>query len=123
MKFFKTWIDWWLFIPLSLVIAIGSYWFVPFLLDLVGMPAQDMQYTGTAWIYGLFQSWVIFLSGTGVTFFCTRFYYAKIHKYHESDMFDYDFANQPASFKVRVSLLIPAVLFIGYCLICLAAFK
>lgn len=121
--FFKTWVDWWLFIPLSLALAIGSYWLVPFVLSIVGIPKQDMQYTGTAWAYAISQSWAIFIGGTGIVFFAYRWYYSKIHKYHESDQFDTDFEAQTPTFKIAASLVIPATLFIGYCLICLAAFK
>lgn len=122
MKFFKTWIDWWLFIPLSLVIAIGSYWFVPYLLKSVGMPTSEMNYTGTAWVYSLFQSASIFMFGIGITFLCYRWFFPKLHKYLESEIFDAEFEAQAAN-KITVALLIPAVLFIGYCMICLAAFK
>lgn len=119
MKFFKTWIDWWLFIPLSLIIAVGSYWFIPFVLTSLGMPEQDMQYMGTAWIYGLSKAACIFMFGIGVTFLSYRFFFAELHKHLESD---WDTFLDDRYLKIKISLLIPAVLFIGWCLICLAAF-
>lgn len=121
IKFFRTWIDWWLFIPLSLAIAIGSYWAVPFVLSSLGMPEQDMQYTGTAWVYGLSKAACMFMFGIGVVSLSYRFYFPKIHRYLESDYFDI-YAKDNPSLKFKTSLLIPAVLFIGWCLICLAAF-
>lgn len=122
-NFFRTWVDFWFFIPLSLALAVGSYWFVPFILGLFGMPEGEMQYTGTAWIYDWFKSVLIFFSGTGFIYLAYRWYYAKISSYHESQDFDAAFNDLPPSFKVTTSLLIPAVLFFGYCLICLAVFK
>lgn len=132
MKFFRTWIDWWLFVPLSLILAIGSYWFVPYLIGEYGLmhiitgrfiPETNMQYTGTAWFYDWFKSLLIFFTGTGAAFLAYRWYYSKIHKYHESELFDIEFISQPSKFRIITSLAIPAILFIGYCIICLAAFK
>lgn len=123
MKIFKTWIDWWLFVPISLFLAVGSYWFVPYILRYFGMPETEMQYTGSAWIYDWLKSILVFYSGTGFVFLAYRFYYSLIHKYHESQEYDNDFKYQTQKFKVTTSLLIPALLFIGYCLICIAVFK
>lgn len=118
----KRWLEWWFLIPFYLGLAIGSYWFVPFILKSLGMPEQDMSYTGTAWIYDWVKSWLIFFGGIGITFLGYKLFYALIHKYHESQEFDNDFNDRPKGYKVTVSFLIPAFMLLCYCLCVIAVF-
>lgn len=130
-KFFRTWIDWWLFIPVCIVLSIGCYWFVPWLLGEHGLlhiltgrfiPEHDMQYTGTAWIYDTFKAVLIFFLGSGVVFAAYRFYIASLHKYFESELWDAQINTMP-EFKAKLTIAIPALLFFYWCLICIAVFK
>lgn len=121
-SFFRTWIDWWLFIPLSFFLAISSYWFVPEILTRLGIAEQDMTYTGTAWVYSLFHVLLVFMLGLGACFVVYRFFFPQWHEYLESTLFYNDSENIAPSKKVIISLMIPAVLFIGFCILCTAIF-
>lgn len=119
---FKTWVDWWIFIPVSLTLAIASYWFIPAGLKLLRVPTQDMAYTGTAWLYMLFQIICVFMLGLGCSFVVYRFFFRSYHKYMESLEFEADTANLPKPVRVILVIAIPVILFIGFCVICVAVF-
>lgn len=114
-KWFKTWIDWWLFVPLSLTLAIGSYWFIPALLLGLGVSDKDMSYTGTAWLYMTFQVVVLFMLGLGTAFMTFRFFFPDAHKRLESDEFEKALSGQDL-------IVIPILLFIAFCVLCVAVF-
>lgn len=120
MRLKSTWIDWWVFIPLSLVLAIGSYWFVPAILKPLGIPEKDMVYTGTAWVYDLFKSGLVFMFGIGVVSLAYRFFFKTEHQYSESGQSDVDFLLHPQ--KQVISLLIPAFMLLCFCLCVIAVF-
>lgn len=130
-KFFQTWIDWWLFVPISLTLAVGSYWWIPMLIGKGGLlqhttgtfvPEQQMQFTGTAWLYSFFIVILLFMLGTGLVSLVIRWYYREQHKYQESEEFDKQFSDQPTQYKMNYLFRLFAVLFIGFCLLCIAVF-
>lgn len=127
--FFRTWVDWWLLIPVSLALAIGSYWFVPWLIGEYGLlhiltgrfiPEQDMAYTGTAWLYDMFKSSLVFCFGLGVVFLVYKLFFPSAHNYLEYGNWNFDFRS---SNKVIISIAIPAFLLLCFCLVCIAVFK
>lgn len=121
LKFFRTWVDWWFFIPVCLVLSIGSYWFVPFILRAFGMPEQDMAYTGTSWLYDMFKAMLIFFLGSGMTGVVYRWYIPFLHQYFESDLWNKHLNTVP-EFKMKLAIAIPAALMLYWCLICIAVF-
>lgn len=120
---YRTWVDWWLFIPVSLLLAVGSYWFIPAILGYFGIPEEDMQYTGTAWLYDMFKAILVFCLGAGMSFVVYRFFFPKLHKYLESENWDIYIDSMEGGFKTKLTIAIPAVLFFYWCLVCIAVFK
>lgn len=123
-KIFRTWVDLWLLIPIGFALGIGSYWFVPFLLGKLGVPEKDMLYTGTAWIYSLFQVIMIFMVGIGCSSVVYKLFYSDWHEYTESNQFELDSDEvKPQWLKVVIGISIPAFFLFCFCLICLAVFQ